>query len=91
MKQRDPDLEQSLLQCFLDRSRPVPPRPPYSRTSTVIIRKEVVPFYFAIYDHDRFRFIELQYRNGKDSALLSIPIPESLQPPVTREDNAEPG
>lgn len=82
-KQRDPGFEKELLQLFLERPRAVPIRPPCSRTSTLIIRKELVPFYYAIYDHDRYRFIELQYRHGEDSPLLSIPIPESMQPPVT--------
>ncbi|MBK7286354.1 MAG: hypothetical protein IPI95_04180 [Flavobacteriales bacterium] len=41
------------------------------------------PFYYAIYDHDLYRFIELQYRHGKDSPLFSIRIPDSMQPPVT--------
>ena len=83
--QRDPEFEQELLQRFLERYRPVPQRPPYSRTSTLIIRKELLPFYFAIYDHDRYRFIELQYRLGRDSPLFSIQIPESMQPPVTND------
>ena len=83
MKQGDPDFEQELLQRFLESTRPVPARPHYSRTSTIIIRKEVGPFYYAIYDHERLRFIELQYRTGKDSPLLSIPIPESMQPPAS--------
>ena len=82
MKHRDPEFEQDLLHRFLDKARPVPTRPPYSRTSTIIIRKELVPFYYAIYDHDRYRFIELQYRHDKDSPLLSIRIPESMQPPA---------
>ncbi len=85
--QRDPDFERELLQRFLERSRPIPSRPPYSRTSTIIIRKEVLPFYFAIYDHDRYRFIELQFRLGKESPLLYIPVPESMQPPVTDEQS----
>lgn len=85
MKQKDPGFEQELLQCFLEKARPAPARPAYSRTSTIIIRKELVPFYYAIYDHDRCRFLELQYRNGKDSPLLSIHIPESMQPPMTSD------
>lgn len=88
MKQRDLEFEQELLQCFLERSRPIPKRPTYSRTSTIIIRKELIPFYYAIYDHDRYCFIELQYRSGKNSPLLSVPIPESMQPPVNSEDDA---
>ncbi|HQV38121.1 MAG: hypothetical protein IPO60_00420 [Flavobacteriales bacterium] len=83
LERRDPELEQELLQRFLERSRPVPSRPPCSRTSTIIIRKELIPFYYAIYDHDLYRFIELQYRHGKDSPLFSIRIPDSMQPPVT--------
>ncbi len=86
VKRRDPEFEQELLHRFLERSLPVPSRPPYSRTSTNIIRKELLPFYYAIYDHDLYRFIELQYRLGKDSPLLAIRIPESMQPPVTSQD-----
>lgn len=87
--QRDAEFEQELLQRFLERTRSVPSRPPHSRTSTIIIRKELLPFYFAIYDHDRYRFIELQYRLGKDSPLLSVQVPEAMQPPVTSEHGRE--
>ena len=86
MMQRDQEFERELLLEFLGRSRTVPPRPSYSRTSTIIIRKELLPFYYAIYDHDLFRFIELQYRDGKDSPLHYIRIPDDMQPPMNSTD-----
>ena len=81
LRQRDVDVEQELLRLFLKKERPVPDRPPFSRTSTIIVRKELLPFYYAIYDHDLSRFVELQYRNDKDGPLISIHVPLSMQPP----------
>lgn len=81
LRQRDVDVEQELLRLFLKKERPVPDRPPFSRTSTIIVRKELLPFYYAIYDHDLSRFVELQYRNDKDGPLISIHVPLNMQPP----------
>ena len=46
----------------------------------LVVRKEVVPFYYAIYDHDLGRFTELQYRISKDAPLRSVVLSPMLQP-----------
>lgn len=81
LKQQDTDLGQDLLRLFLLKHRPIPRRPACSRTSTVIVRKELLPFYYAIYDHDLCRFVELQFRSMKDGPLRSVPIPLGMAPP----------
>src|SRR5690606_8785333 len=63
LRPQESDIGQELLRLFLHKHRPVPKRPAFSRTSTIIVRKELLPFYYAIYDHDLCRFVELQYRN----------------------------
>lgn len=79
--QRETDLKQELLRLFLQKRRPIPKRPALSRTSTLIVRKEFTPFYYAIYDHDQARFVELQFRSVKDGPLQSVLIPLGMQPP----------
>ena len=74
------DMEQRILEQFLAKSRKHPPRPAWSHSSILIIRKEVVPFYYAIYDHEQERFVELQYRAGPTSPLRSITVPSNVQP-----------
>lgn len=81
LRQQESDIGQELLRLFLHKHRPVPKRPAFSRTSTIIVRKEILPFYYAIYDHDLRRFVELQYRNVKDGPLLSVQIPAGMHPP----------
>ena len=81
LNQRDMDVGQELLRLFLKKERPIPDRPPFSRTSTIIVRKELLPFYYAIYDHDLSRFVELQYRNDKNGPLMSVLVPTGMQPP----------
>lgn len=81
--QRKMELEKELMLQFLGKQRSIPKRPAYSRMSTLIIRKELLPFYYAIYDHDLGRFVELQYRIGKDGPLTAVPVPMEMQPPVT--------
>lgn len=75
------NLQEMLLKNFTGRPRPVPMRPLYSRTSTIIIRKQVLPFYYAIYDHDLQRFVELQYRHGAGGTLQHLAVPADMQPP----------
>lgn len=81
LKQQDTDIGRELLGLFLQKHRPIPKRPAFSRTSTLIVRKEFLPFYYAIYDHDLARFIELQYRTVKDGPLLTVQVPMDVQPP----------
>ena len=81
LNQRETDVKKELLRLFLQKQRPVPKRPAFSRTSTLIVRKEFLPFYYAIYDHDLARFVELQFRSVKDGPLQSLPIPLGMQPP----------
>ena len=81
LNQRETDVKMELLRLFLKKHRPVPKRPAFSRTSTLIVRKEFLPFYYAIYDHDLARFVELQFRSVKDGPLQSFPIPLGMQPP----------
>ena len=68
-------MEQGLLESFLSKPRRTPARPAWSRTSTLIIRKEALPFYYAIYDHEQGRFTELQYRSTPLSPLRIIQLP----------------
>ena len=82
------DMERRIVERFPSKPRKHPPRPAWSRTSILIIRKEVVPFYYAIYDHEQERFVELQYRTGPNSPLLSIPVPSTLQPGSRQADKA---
>ena len=74
------DLDKAVVDSFVGKRRPIPPRPARSRTTTVIIRKEVVSFYYAIYAHELGRFVELRYRPDPDAPMRSIPLPDSLQP-----------
>ena len=83
------DMERRIMDRFIAKPRKHPPRPAWSRTSIVIIRKEVVPFYYAIYDHDQERFVELQYRTGPLSPLRSIVVPSTLQPVSRQVKKAE--
>jgi len=78
------DMERRIMERFIAKPRKYPPRPAWSRTSIVIIRKEVVPFYYAIYDHEQERFVELQYKASPSSPLRSIEVPSTLQPGVQR-------
>jgi hypothetical protein len=75
------DLEARLLHNFVNEERPTPARPQWSHTSVVIIRKQVLPYYFAIYDHDLHRFTELQYREARNAPLHRVAIPATGQPP----------
>jgi hypothetical protein len=75
------ETERKLVEGFLSRPRRIPKRPQWSRTSIVIIRKEALPFYFAVYDHDLSRFVELQYRSGPNASLRSVHLPDTMQPP----------
>ena len=81
-EQAQTELEQRILEGFLSKPRAVPKRPAWSGHSMVIIRKESVPFYYAIYDHDLGRFTELQYRAGPGSPLRHIPVPEGRAQPL---------
>lgn len=74
------DMERRIMERFLSKPRKHPPKPAWSRTSILIIRKEVLPFYYAIYDHEQDRFVELQYKAGPSSPLRSIQVPSTLQP-----------
>ena len=76
-KEEQREMEQGLLESFLSKPRRTPARPAWSRTSTLIIRKEALPFYYAIYDHEQGRFTELQYRSAPLSPLRIIQIPLS--------------
>ncbi len=78
-------LEVLLLENFAANVRPVPKRPLHSRTSTIIIRKQVLPFYYAIYNHDLQRFVELQYRLGEDGTLRHLAVAQDRQPPAHHE------
>lgn len=82
------DMERRIMERFLSKPRKHPPRPPWSRTSILIIRKEVVPFYYAIYDHEQERFVELQYKAGPSSPLRSIEVPNTLQPGPQQSNKA---
>lgn len=74
------NLDKAVLDAFIGKRRPIPPRPARSRTTTLIIRKEVVAFYFAIYAHELGRFIELKYRPNPEAPMRSIQLPDSMQP-----------
>lgn len=73
-------LDELVLEAFLKKPRRVPTRPGASRTSTLVVRKEIVPFYYAIYDHDLGRFTALQYRPTKDAPLRSVALAPEKQP-----------
>lgn len=78
---KDPHSFDALVRdAFLNKPRQVPHRPEASRTSTIVVRKEVVAFYYAIYDHDLERFTELQYRETPDSPLRSVALSPTMQP-----------
>jgi hypothetical protein len=79
---RTEELDEELLQCFLASPRRIPEQPHYSRTSIVVVRKELLPFYYAVYDHAVHRFVELQYRQGRNAPLHICPIPPETQPPT---------
>lgn len=78
----DPEFEKELLESFISKQRTAPARPAASRTSTVIVRKEIIPFYYAIYDHELKRYTRLMYRNAnpRDTSLQTVPVPEEKQP-----------
>jgi hypothetical protein len=76
------DLIRTVLSSFLSRARRSPRRPPRFTRSIVIVRKDVVPFYHAIYDHQRGRFVELQVPRPGSTNTLIIPIPGDQQPPA---------
>ena len=80
------NLEEALLRNFVSKPRQIPARPSFSRNSTIIIRKQVLPFYFAIYDHDLQRFVELQYRHAEGGPLETMLVPADMQPPLTGEE-----
>lgn len=82
------DLERRIMERFVSKPRKHPPRPAWSRTSILIIRKEVVPFYYAIYDHEQERFVELQYRAGTQSPVRSILVPSTVQPEAPKTHKA---
>lgn len=75
------NIEEALVRNFTGKPRQIPARPSFSRTSTIIIRKQVLPFYYAIYDHDRQRFVELQYRQAEGGPILKLKLPPDKQPP----------
>jgi len=74
------DLERELLKHFAAKPRRIPKRPTCSPTSTVIIRRDLLPFYYAIFDHHLGSFTELRYRTSKAGPLLSVRIPPETQP-----------
>ncbi|MBS1570411.1 MAG: hypothetical protein JST45_13365 [Bacteroidetes bacterium] len=76
------ELEGALLRNFMHTERPVPQHPHWSRTTTVVIRKQVLPYYYAIYDHELHRYVELQYRVGRDAPLCHMDVPAEAQPPT---------
>ena len=82
------DMEQRILERFLAKPRKHPARPAWSHFSILIIRKEVVPFYYAIYDHELGRFVELQYRAGPSSPLRSIAVPGNVDPGTPQKQEA---
>ncbi|MFT3886158.1 MAG: hypothetical protein QM724_12255 [Flavobacteriales bacterium] len=75
------ELIRSVLSSFLSRARRLPRRPTRFTRSIVIVRKDIVPFYHAIYDHVRGRFTELQVPRPGSNNTLIIPIPGDQQPP----------
>jgi len=76
------ELIRRVLTSFLSRARRLPPRPARFDRTTVIVRKDIVPFYHAIYDHVRGRFVELQVPRPGGPGLIIIPVPTDQQPPV---------
>lgn len=80
MNTGDQQLDLLVREAFLKKPRHVPARPEASRTSTLVVRKEVVPYYYAIYDHDLERFTELQYRLTPDGVLRTVPLSATMQP-----------
>ncbi len=80
----DPEFEKELLESFISKQRTAPARPASSRTSTVIVRKEIIPFYYAIYDHELKRYTRLMYRNAnpRDPSLQTVPVPAEMQPHI---------
>ncbi len=74
------DLEAELIRCFLAKPRSIPQRPSATHVSTLVIRKELLPFYFAIYDHDLGRFTALQYHTDPDAPLCSVALQPHEQP-----------
>jgi hypothetical protein len=75
------EVEEELIRRFTSKPRRIPKRPPYSRISLLIIRKEWLPFFYALYDHDLHRFVELQYRHTANGPMRSVQIPPDRQPP----------
>lgn len=81
--QNEAELVRRILLSFASRARRLPPRPRDFDRTIVIVRKDIVPFYHAIYDHARGRFIELHVpKPGAQSGVLVIPVPPEHQPPV---------
>lgn len=54
----------------------------------MIIRKHVLPFYYAIFDHALHRFVELQYRFPQGSYLRTCNVPGDQQPPDPEQERA---
>lgn len=76
------ELSERIVRSFLGRARRLPPKPRDFDRTTVIVRKDIVPFYHAIYDHARGRFVELQVPRPDGHGLLIVALPPDKQPPV---------
>lgn len=74
------EVEEELLRCFTEKPRHIPARPAHSSTSVLVVRKEWLPFYYAIYDHDLKCFVALQYRHTRNAPMRTIRIPAQRQP-----------
>ncbi|MBK9421241.1 MAG: hypothetical protein IPN44_09310 [Flavobacteriales bacterium] len=72
--------DKAVRESFLAKPRRVPTRPDASRTSILVVRKEVLPYYYAIYDHDLERYTELQYRLSLNEPLRSVVLSALMQP-----------
>lgn len=77
-----PFSEELLLNALVSVARPVPRRPKYFTRSTVLIRRGPLPTFYAIYCHERNRFIELQYDLGDGRGRHVVAVPEDRQPPL---------
>ncbi|HEY0976274.1 MAG TPA: hypothetical protein VGE21_02295 [Flavobacteriales bacterium] len=76
-----PFSEELLLQALVSVARQVPRRPKYFTRSTVLIRRGPLPAFYAIYCHERQRFIELQYDLNDGRGRQVLAVPEGRQPP----------
>ncbi|MGV9014004.1 MAG: hypothetical protein ACOH13_15540 [Flavobacteriales bacterium] len=72
--------DKAVRDSFLAKPRRVPMRPDASRTSILVVRKEVLPYYYAIYDHDLERYTELQYRLSLNEPLRCVALSSLIQP-----------